>query len=149
MRATILRISIKVVLAIFIVLFALFNYKIITFTHGISKQQSDGDNTLASLQTLKDVKSVKYYNKTIAPKSDSESGNYKYRIFIETGDDAYLLDATQAQLDAFGAVGELSPRYKPHQIKPVPFYVEIIVGIIVVLLPPISMIKKLSNKKKK
>ena len=148
MRTTIARVLIKVFLVVAIVLFALFNYKIITFKHGISKHHADGDNVLESLQTLSGVQSVKYYNKIVETKGENESTNYKYRVFIETGSDAYLLDATQAELDAFGVVGTLSNRYKPQKITPIPFYVEIIVGVLVVLFPPIDMIKNLKNKNK-
>ena len=142
------RVLIKVFLVAAIVLFALFNYKIITFKHGISKHQTDGNNVMESMQTLTDVISVKYYNKISSSKGDSESNKYKYRVFIETESDAFLLDATQAELDAFKAVGNLSARYKPQQIKPIPFYVEIIVGAIVVLFPPFELIQKLRNKNK-
>ena len=142
------RVLIKVFLVVAIVLFALFNYKIITFKHGISKHQADGNNVLESLQTLSDVQSVKYYSKIVETKSDSGSSNYKYRVFIETGSSAYLLDATQAEIDAFKVVGNLSTRYKPQQIKPIPFYVEIIVGALVVLFPPFELIQKLRNKNK-
>lgn len=143
------RVLIKVFLVVAIVLFALFNYRIITFKHGISKHHADGDNVLESLQTLKDVQSVKYYNKIVESKDDDGSRVYKYRIFVETGKAAYLLDATQAELDAFKTVGELSARYQPTQIKPIPFYVEIIVGLLVALFPPFEMWQKLFGKNKK
>ncbi|MCH5157362.1 MAG: hypothetical protein J1G02_05780 [Clostridiales bacterium] len=136
------RVVIKVVLVVAIVLFALFNYKIITFKHGISRHHVDGNNVLESLQTLKNVRSVKYYDKIVKSKSDSNI----YRIFIETDTDAYLLDANQSDLEAFDIVGGFGSRYKPQQIKPIPFYVEIIVGLLVVLFPPIDLVKKILGK---
>ena len=128
-----------------IVVFALFNYKVITFKYGASNLSQD-KSILSSTEMLRKITSVKYYKKPVVTRSDKESGNL-YRVYIETADQAYLLDATQSDIDAFKVVSRLDPKVQPHKITPVPFYVEIIVGLLVIVALFIPNILKLVKKK--
>lgn len=139
------KICIRAVLIVLIVLFALFNYKVITFSHGISKRQEDNKNVLQSLQSLSDVKVVKYYDKIVPTKSETDSSVYIYRLYVETTEEAYLLNVTQDHIDAFEVVSKFDPKYTPQKITPIPFYVEIIVGIIVLF--PFELFFKFKKSK--
>ena len=133
------------VVVLAIVIFALFNYRIISFKHGVSKQSQD-KSILSSTEMLRKITSVKYYKKPVVSKSDKESGNI-YRIYIETANEAYLLDVTENDINAFKVVSRLDPKVQPQKITPVPFYVDIIVALIVIVAPFIPNILQLVRKK--
>lgn len=133
---------IKALIIIFIILFPFFNYKYISFDKGISKRDVDTKNVSEFLQTATGIKSIQYYKKTITQKEPSgqrpvnyQSYDYIYRVYIVTNGDAYLLDATQDDIDAFSVLGIFSSNLRPEKITPIPFYVEIIVGFIVLIIP--------------
>ena len=130
---------IKLVLLVCVIFFALFNYRIVSFNKGFSKQSFEDKSILEVLTTLTGITRVEYYSKTIP------SGDFKYRVYIVTNDDAYLLNATQSDIDAFNTLGIFSNKLKPNKVTPIPFYVEIIVGIVILVIP-FGKRKKLSTK---
>lgn len=138
------QIIIKLALVVVIILFALSNYKYISFEKGISKTYFNDMSVRNILQTVSGVKSVQYYKKTIPPiatptfgprPSNYQSYDYIYKVYIVTSEDAYLLDATQDDIDAFKVLGVFSSKLKPELIKPIPFYYEIIIGLIIIVIP--------------
>lgn len=128
-----MRVFIKLVLIVLIVLFAFFNYKYISFDKGISQRSMGNKSVGEFLQTLSGIKSIQYYKKTITLPQSSE--DYIYKVYIVTTEEAYLLDATQDDIDAFNVLGIFSSSLKPELIKPIPFYVEIILGVIILIIP--------------
>ena len=58
-----------------------------------------------------------------------------YRVYIVTSDDAYLLKATKDDIEAFQTLGIFSQTLKPNKLKPIPYYVEIIIGFLVLIIP--------------
>ena len=140
-----MRIFIKIVLIAALVLLIFFNYKYISFDKGISKQDIETKNVTEFLQTLSNIKSVQYYKKTFTkPERNGPSGqrpsnyqdyDYKYKIYIVTTQEAYLLDATQDDIDSFNIMGVFSSNLQPELIKPIPFYIEIILALIILVIP--------------
>lgn len=120
---------IKLILLVLIVGFALINYRIFSFNKGFSKTDF-GDKSIAeSISTIANIKKIEYYKRTIP----SEKATHK--IYIETSEDAYLINATEDEIKALSALGSLSSKFNIEKISPIPFYVEIVVGFIVLIFP--------------
>ena len=124
-----MKLLLKILLVCSIIVFAFFNYKFITFSQGISKPSHEDMSVQQVLNTELEIVKVRYYKKTIAPRSDSDKSDYIYRMLIETEDVAYLLDATQADIDS------IDPDLNVRKAIVIPFYVEIILGLVVMLVP--------------
>ena len=154
-----MRVFIKLVLLTAIVLFAFFNYRYISFDKGISKTSFEDKGVLETLQTVSGIQKVEYYKKPFAKESQpdkssraassqdsgSASDEYIYKVYIVTNEDAYLLDATEDDIAAFSLMGVFSSKLQPVKVKPIPFYVEIIVGLVVLIIPFGRRSKKASN----
>lgn len=119
---------IKLVLVIAIAVFALWNYRIFTFDKGISKTEMNGDIT-STISTLIGIEKIEYYEKTI------KSEEHTHRVYIATKDEGFLFDANQTEIDALNVAGFLSNNLKPQSITIIPFYVEIIVGVAIIIIP--------------
>ena len=115
---------IKLILLVAIVVFALWNYRYLSFDKGFSKTQMEDD----FISTIVGIKKVEYYENTI-------QNEYKYKVYIVTNEDAYLLNATQEDIDSFSLLGIFSDNIQPEKITPIPFYVEIVVGLIIIFFP--------------
>lgn len=120
---------IKLVLLVVIIMFALINYRVFTFQKGASKTSIENKNIIQVASTISSITKIEYYERTI-PNDD-----YKYKVYIETNADAYLLEAKQEEIDALNGLGILSGSLKPQKISPIPFYFEIIAGILVIAIP--------------
>ena len=117
---------IKLMLLFGIILFTLVNYRIFTFDKG--KTQTDFDGTYAEIIKLAtDVEKVEYYEKVF------KKGEYK--LYIATSDTGYLLDASQDDIDAFAVAGVFSKKVSPKQIKPIPFYINAVVFLVLLFIP--------------
>ena len=136
----------KLIIIVLIVLFALFNYKFISFDKGISKTSAENMSVSEVLTTVTGIVKVEYYERPFMKKikesedSVSRPGNYQYydytyRVYIVTNNEAYLLNATQDDIDAFNILGIFSKTIKPNKISPIPYYVEIIVGFLILVIP--------------
>ena len=118
---------IKLILLVAIVVFALWNYRYLSFDKGFSKTQMEDDFS-STISTIVGIKKVEYYENTI-------QNEYKYKVYIVTNEDAYLLNATQEDIDSFSLLGIFSDNIQPEKITPIPFYVEIVVGLIIIFFP--------------
>ena len=131
-----MKIIIKLLLIAGIIVFALWNYRFLTFNKGFSKTNYENKSISQTLSTLKNINKVEYY-KTVIKKDD-----YTYNVYIETTEDAYLLKATQDDIDSFKVLGIFSNKLNPQKISPIPFYFEIIIGFIILLIPTGSKSKQ-------
>ena len=92
-------------------------------------------SALEALKSEPEIVSVKYYKKTFAPKADSQSESYAYRVLIETPTSCYLLNATEAELEQIKALDTSGADVQPKKVIIIPFYVEIVLGLIILILP--------------
>ncbi len=134
----------KLLILIILILFALFNYRFISFDKGISKTSMDNMSVREVLSTVTNITKVEYYqrpfmngkpNDEIPRPSNYQPYDYMYRVYIVTSDDAYLLKATKDDIEAFQTLGIFSQTLKPNKLKPIPYYVEIIIGFLVLIIP--------------
>lgn len=135
------QIFLKLILLTIIVLFALFNYKFISFEKGISKTNMNNMSVSEVLTTVYNIKEVDYYQIMDEPNynghrpSNYQPQDYIYRVYIVTNEDAYLLKATQDDINAFNTIGLFNKTLKPNKISPIPVFVEIIIGFLVLVIP--------------
>ncbi len=130
-----MKVFIKLVLLAAITLFALFNYRILNFDKGISKTSMEDKSVTEVLTTVAGITKVEYYKLPFASEDSDSLEDYIYNVYIVTNNDAYLLKATKADITAFNTLSIFSKNLKPNKIKPIPFYVEIILGIIIIFIP--------------
>ncbi len=126
-----MRIFLKILILSAITLFALFNYRILSFDKGISKTSMGNQSVVETLSTITGIKKVEYYR---MPSAGEPSDN-SYRVYIVTNHDAYLLSANKNDIDAFNSLGIFSSNLRPNKVTPIPYYVEIIVGIVILFIP--------------
>ena len=88
-----LKLFIKLLLITCVVFFALWNYRIFSFYKGFSKNNYEDYDVCTTLITLTDVEKVEYYEKAF------KSEDSQYKVYILTSGDAYLLDASQDDID--------------------------------------------------
>ena len=132
-----MRFFIKLVLLAGILVFALWNYRVISFDKGISKTSFEDKDVIEVLTTLTDITKVEYYKNPFEyeDSDSSDKPNYIYNVYIETTKDAYLLGATQEAVDIFSGASLINRKYTPNKITPIPYYVYIIVGVIILVIP--------------
>lgn len=128
---------IKLLLIAGIVVFGLWNYRILTFEKGISKTEFENKSVIETLSTLSNITKVEYYKRTLVKENSDSStqDDYIYNVYIETTTDAYLLGATQEAVNMFDSLGVFKKSLTPNKITPVPFYVEIILAVIILIIP--------------
>lgn len=149
-----MKILIKIMLLIVVIGFALINYRYFSFEKGFSRTSFEDKSVIEILNTVTGIKKVEYYHKTIVLGETSKEsgssnylpGDYEYRVYITTNEDSYLLDATQDDIDAFKTLGIFSKTLNPEKITPIPFYVEIIIAILILVIPFGKKDKKNENK---
>lgn len=138
-----MRIFFKLLLLSAITLFALFNYRVLSFDKGISKMSMENKSVIEVLNTVANIKSVEYYKLPFTRDEQSsqnrpdnyQSSDYNYRVYIVTNDEAYLLSATLDQINSLNTLDIFSKSLKPNKISPIPYYVEIILGLIIIFFP--------------
>ncbi len=140
-----MKIFIKILLLAAIAVFALFNYRIISFDKGISKTSMENMSVIEVLKTVTDISKVEYYQMPFTARveygtetnrpANYQPADYIYRVYIVTSEEAYLLKATQDDIDAFKTLGLFSKNLKPNKISPIPYFVEIIVGVVILFIP--------------
>jgi hypothetical protein len=124
-------------------LFALFNYKFISFDKGISKTNMENMSVIEVLTTVTNINKVEYYQRTFMKEQDNNEqrpSNYQpydyiYKVYIVTNTDAYLLNATKDDINAFNTIGIFNKTLTPNKISPIPYYVEIIIGFFILVIP--------------
>lgn len=124
-----LKLFIKLLLITGIIFFALWNYRFFSFYKGFSKSNYEDYSVATTLITVQNIEKVEYYEKIV--KSDENH----FKVYILTSDDAYLLDASQDDIDAMQNLAIFSGDNKPQKFKPIPFYVEVIVGFLILVIP--------------
>lgn len=124
-----LKLFIKLIFITVIVFFALWNHRFFSFYKGFSKQNYEDYDITTTLITVQNIEKVEYYEKVI------KSADSEYKVYILTSDDAYLLDASQDDIDNIQTLTIFNEDNKPQKFKPIPFYVEIIVGFIILIMP--------------
>lgn len=135
------QILLKIVLLAIIILFALFNYRFISFDKGISKTNIDNMSVRDVLTTVTNITKLEYYQIGEEPNysghrpSNYQPQDYIYRVYIVTNEDAYLLKATKDDINAFNTIGIFSKTLKPNKISPIPIYVEVIIGLLIIAIP--------------
>ncbi len=137
------QIFLKLILIIVITLFALFNYRFISFDKGISKTNMDNMSVTEVLTTITGITKIEYYQRPFMVDRSNENNrpsnyqqdDYIYRVYIVTNNDAYLLTATQDDINAFKTLGIFNKTIQPNKITPIPYYVEIIIGILILIIP--------------
>ena len=122
-------VTIKVVVLLGILIFAFCNYRIITFGRGssVTAISQNGSYDLTLPETLS-IDKIEYYRQTIP------SGDYTYKVYFETSEAGYLLDATDSDITAIELL-DSSGAIEADEITIVPFYVDIILGILVLIIP--------------
>jgi len=113
---------IKLILLAGIVVFALYDYRLLSFEKGFSRfDMIEDKNIVEFMQTVGSIKKVEYY-KNIFPV------DYKYCLYIETEKEVYLLNAEKEDIDALNVAGFLASNLKPQKINPLPIYIELVIG---------------------
>jgi hypothetical protein len=119
---------IKLFLLFGIIVFGLMSYRIFTFDKG--RTQTDFDGTYTEIIKLAtDIEKVEYYKKI------AKKGDYEYKLYIATSDTSYLINATQSDIDALTTLGLVKKSYSPKLIKPIPFYIDAIVFLLILFIP--------------
>ena len=124
-----MRFLIKLALIGALVVFALVNYRIYSFEKGLSKTKMGDKSFVEVVSTIAGIEKVEYYE------NGSTSNENIYNVYIVTHDDAYLFRASEKDMTVFKVAGLFSDKISPEKISPIPFYVEIIAGVIILLLP--------------
>lgn len=120
-------IFIKYILLIAIPIFALMNYRVLSFQKGFSKTSTNGMSFEKFVSQFSYISKIEYYEQPF----DSEN----YYVYIVTSGDAYLLEADETDIAGLSLLGSLSKNIRPTKIAPIPFYVELIVFFVIVLIP--------------
>lgn len=122
-------VALKVVVLLGILIFAFCNYRIITFGRGSSHTaiSQNGSYDLTLPETLS-IDKIEYYRQTIP------SGDYTYKVYFETSEAGYLLNATNSDITAIEVL-DRSGAIEADEITIIPFYVDMILGIVVLIIP--------------
>ena len=120
----------KTILLISIALFALIDYRCLSIEKGRSIVETNNKKSITAIEFIESIPTkIEYYKKTI------NNSEYDYKIYIETNDKNYLFDATYEQIQTLDVIGLFAKDIKPQEIKPIPFYIEIVVGFIILIIP--------------
>lgn len=122
------RFFIKLIILAGLACFALVNYRCLSLDKGWSVVSINNKESITAVSLIESIPTkIEYYKK---PFSDDE-----YKVYIETNGDNYLFDATEKDLLVLDVLGVFAPNIKPQKITPIPFYVELILGLIIIFLP--------------
>ena len=113
---------IKLALLIGIVAFALWDYRVLNSV-GFSQFEIPEDKSIVEyFQEIGNIKKIEYY-KNVFPV------DYKWCLYIETKENAYLLNVDDDTIEALNTCGFFVDKLKPQKITPVvPLYVEAVLG---------------------
>lgn len=129
---------VKTVFILGLILFSFINYRCFSIDKGWSTTALNFDETISAAKLIDSIPTkIEYYEKTI------KNNEYNYKIYIETNDKNYLFDATYESIQTFDIIGIFAKDIKPQKITPIPFYIEMIIGFFVLIIP---FGKKQTNK---
>lgn len=125
----------KLILLAAVILFALVNYRRLSLTKGWTQKEVDEDISAAeAVLTLTGISKIEYYNSAPAPFTSE-----KFVVFIETTQENYIFTTDQDGIDAIRIAAApleyMFDKVYVEKITPVPYYVEVILGIIILALP--------------
>lgn len=105
--------------------------RVYTFGKGVSKFEYDGDSSFwETLETALSIEKIEYYKSAISSDEDTA-----YKVYIETTDECYLLEASKEVITTFTVAGFFSSKITPKPISPLPVYVYGIIMVVVLLFP--------------
>lgn len=126
-----MKLLVKLFLIVCIAIWGAVSLRIYTLGKGISKFEYDGDSSFwETLETTLSIENIEYYKSSIS--SDERTA---YKVYIETTDECYLLNASKDEVDAFKIAGFFSENVKPKAISPLPVYVYGIAMAVILLFP--------------
>lgn len=121
---------VKLALILGIACFALTDLRFFSFDKGFSATNVDNQQSVSAIKLIENAPiKVEYYKKPIV---DNE---YEYLIYIVTKDKNYLLNINYNDIETLTFLGFFVNNVKPKEIYPVPFYVELILGFLVLIIP--------------
>lgn len=123
-----IRALIKAVLIVAIAIFALVNYRILSFSKGFSKTDLDNKNAEQTITELLNINKIEYYD---TPLADEQP----YIIYVETAQNGYLYRIDNDGISALSAIGVFANNITPQKISPIPFWIEIIVAVVITFIP--------------
>ena len=124
-----MKVVLKILLFVAFAIYCLFDYRVLTFNKGISKSEMNGSFSYM-IETIVGIQKVEYYEKVLK----NEDG-YDYKVYIQTVEDSYLLNATQDDIDSFKILGIFSGNLKPNKIQPLNFYIKLVIGFLILCIP--------------
>lgn len=122
----------KLFIILILAFFTVINYRYFSFTKGISKFDMNDKTFIEQVEALTNIEKVEYYSKVIA------DGDKKYNVYVVTNKDAYLFSATENDITALSVTGYFANNVKPQKVTVIPFYVEIICGVVVLFFPKLK-----------
>lgn len=127
-----IRVVIKFLLLSALICFALINYRYLSIGKGWSVRELNNSSSISSVSSLitSPPTKIEYYQKYVNNKD-----GYYYKVYIVTDGDNYLLDATEEDIQTFSFLAAFATDVKPEKIKPIPFYVEIVLGFAIFFIP--------------
>ncbi len=137
---------IKFILILALCCFALVDYRVFSFNKGLSSFGGNGKSDEEILYSLLNVEKVEYYEIKLSRLTNGENG-VLYMVYLITSEDAYLVGASQKDIDAMKVAGFFANPLKPEKISPIPLYVEGILAL-VILFFPIGRKKKVKEETK-
>ncbi len=123
-----LKLIIKLLFIVALVFAALINYRIYTVGVGFTTRKFDKKNFSDVIYEFTGIEKIEYYKKTIP------NGELTYTVFISTRGDNYLCGASEDEIKYLKIVGT-TLNVPTKKVTIVPFYVEIIAGIIILIIP--------------
>lgn len=124
-----LKFIVKLILLGGIVFFALWNYRLFEINKGWSKTEINNKSSFSQvIGLITDIEEVEYFK--IPHSCDSDN----YKIHITTTTDSYLFDTDEDGIKALKLLA-LPSNVKPESVTVIPFYVEIVVGLLVIIIP--------------
>lgn len=119
---------IKAILIVAIACFALCNYRLLSFSKGFSKFELDCSNAEEAITALVSINKIEYYDVPLP-------NEQPYIIFVETADNNYLFRIDSDGISALSAAGLFAKNVRPQKISPVPFWIEIIIALVIIFIP--------------
>ncbi len=122
---------IKLILLVCIITFTLWNYRLFEINKGWSIVEINNNSSYSEvIDLITDIEKIEYFK---VPHSCNDDN---YKIHISTSTKSYLFNATENDINFLNHVnGIISTKLKPKSVTVIPFYVEIIVGLLIIFIP--------------
>lgn len=127
-KGVFMRALIKSILIVAIALFALVNYRLLSFSNGFSRFELNDSNAEEAIMALISIDKIEYYDTPLP-------NNQPYIVSVETAENNYLFRTDDDGIAALSVTGVFAKNLKPQKITPVPFWIEIIVALVIIFIP--------------